>query len=326
MEYFLFLLNILLITAFATSIASAYYLYHVRGGRVFIALGLLFLLYFIDNAVVFMTEQIPSFALIYDSLFINSPVAKAFLHIGITSCYFFIHKQILREKFNSVDYVLLIIYAMTLFTVQLISDNAWSSWAFYAPTTVFCGGLAVYGLARMKRYPRNYRRTFYKFYKRLAVSAVIMSLMILLEDTYVIFNIDIYTDSAPNIFNRNFSENLMVFLFSLNLISYTRFVLINREMSVFGSATMPPGNMISTMDAFCHIHSLTDREREVLSELITGLSALEISEKLYISGGTVKTHIHNIYRKVDVGRKNELIRKYTDFELEASRGETQSSK
>ena len=100
MEYFLFVLNILLTTAFATSVASSYYLYRVRGGKVFIALSLLFCLYFVDNFLVFMTEVIPSFEHIYDIVFSTSPFFKAFIHIGLVACYAFIHKQILRESFR----------------------------------------------------------------------------------------------------------------------------------------------------------------------------------------------------------------------------------
>lgn len=316
MEYFLFFLNILLTTAFAMSITSAYYLYRTRGGHVFVALGILFTLYFLDNIIVFMTEEISSFALIYDMLFLTSPVAKAFFHVGIICCYFFIHKQVLRERFNSVDFILLIMYTMLLFTVQLIPDMATSSWAFYAPTQFFCGGLAVYGLVHIRRYPQKYRRTFYRFYKRLAFFIIAMNLIILAEDTYVIFNIDVYAGNTPDIFNRNISENIMVSLLSFFLISYTRFVLINHDLSVLGAETIPASHVISTMDAFCHVYSLTDREREVLTELLAGYSTLEISEKLFISGGTVKTHIHNLYRKTEVGRKSELIRKYTEFETQ----------
>lgn len=321
MEYLLFLLNILLTTAYAASFACAYFLYKTRGGRVFLALTMLFFIYFLDNTVVFMTEVFPQFGEFYDSIFAASPVFKAVLHIGMVFCYLFIHKQILREKFNSIEYVLLIIYAMTLFTVQLIPNKAVSSWAYYLPTQLFVGGLAVYGLLRMRKYPRRYQRSFYKFYRSLCVFVVIINLMIALEDTYVIFNVDIYTTPVPIVFNRNFSENLMMLVFSIALIRFTRLVLIHRDVSVFGPVVVPPKNVISTMDAFCHLSSLTDRERDVLVELLNGLSIAEISEKLYISSGTVKTHIHNLYQKVDVSRKTELIRKYNSFEAELQSGE-----
>lgn len=43
---------------------------------------------------------------------------------------------------------------------------------------------------------------------------------------------------------------------------------------------------------------LTDRELEVLELIVTGCSNAEIAEKLYITVGTVKTHVRNILNKL----------------------------
>lgn len=49
-----------------------------------------------------------------------------------------------------------------------------------------------------------------------------------------------------------------------------------------------------------YIEPLTSREKEVLAELANGHSNKEIGERLYISDKTVKTHVSNILRKLDV--------------------------
>ena len=96
----------------STSVASAYFLNRVRGGKVFMALGFLFFIYLVDNTIVFMTEVIPDFAASYNTIFLSSPVFKAVLHIGMIYCYMYIHNQILRKEISSVGYVLLFMYAM----------------------------------------------------------------------------------------------------------------------------------------------------------------------------------------------------------------------
>ncbi|MEJ2724856.1 MAG: response regulator transcription factor [Deltaproteobacteria bacterium] len=45
---------------------------------------------------------------------------------------------------------------------------------------------------------------------------------------------------------------------------------------------------------------LTLRQTEILTMAISGISNPEIAEKLCISQCTVKAHLHNIYRKIDV--------------------------
>jgi DNA-binding CsgD family transcriptional regulator len=54
---------------------------------------------------------------------------------------------------------------------------------------------------------------------------------------------------------------------------------------------------------------LTDREKEVLFFMVTGLSNKEIAKKLFISPGTVKTHTLNIYQKMRVSNRTSAIMK-----------------
>jgi DNA-binding NarL/FixJ family response regulator len=54
-------------------------------------------------------------------------------------------------------------------------------------------------------------------------------------------------------------------------------------------------------------NDLTNREVEVLDQLSKGLSYAEIAENLFISPATVRKHIENIYRKLQVRNKLEAV-------------------
>jgi DNA-binding CsgD family transcriptional regulator len=58
---------------------------------------------------------------------------------------------------------------------------------------------------------------------------------------------------------------------------------------------------------------LTEREKDVLLLLVTGLPNKVIAEKLFISADTVKTHTLNIYRKMEVGNRSSAILKAVEL-------------
>jgi len=56
--------------------------------------------------------------------------------------------------------------------------------------------------------------------------------------------------------------------------------------------------------------SISAREMEILQLLAGGFLYKEIADKLYISTGTVKQHIHHIYEKLHVQNRTEAINKF----------------
>ena len=53
--------------------------------------------------------------------------------------------------------------------------------------------------------------------------------------------------------------------------------------------------------------NLTKRETEILEQLAAGLNYNQIAENLFISPGTVRKHIENIYQKLHVHNKVEAV-------------------
>lgn len=60
---------------------------------------------------------------------------------------------------------------------------------------------------------------------------------------------------------------------------------------------------------------LTEREREILALLASGASNREISETLYIAGGTVKNHLSNILSKLGVRDRTQAALKARELGL-----------
>ncbi len=58
------------------------------------------------------------------------------------------------------------------------------------------------------------------------------------------------------------------------------------------------------MDAL--LNTLTERQREVYDLIISGRTNKEIMTELFIEQSTLKSHINQIYRKLDIKNRKEL--------------------
>jgi RNA polymerase sigma factor (sigma-70 family) len=58
------------------------------------------------------------------------------------------------------------------------------------------------------------------------------------------------------------------------------------------------------------IEALTAREREVLLLVADGLTNAEVAERLWISPGTVRRHLENVYAKLGVRTRTAAVRAF----------------
>lgn len=65
---------------------------------------------------------------------------------------------------------------------------------------------------------------------------------------------------------------------------------------------------VSVCEKYKVSNELTDRENEIVELLLNGRTYKMIAEELYLSENTVKTHIKNIYSKLHIKSKSELIK------------------
>ncbi|NTU88350.1 MAG: hypothetical protein HGA54_00345 [Actinobacteria bacterium] len=88
------------------------------------------------------------------------------------------------------------------------------------------------------------------------------------------------------------------------LISFPYYskVIENRAETEEGTDTLLP-----KLEKVAATYNLSKREREILSYLARGRNAQYVSEQLYISHDTARTHIKNIYKKMYVHSQQELL-------------------
>ena len=138
--------------------------------------------------------------------------------------------------------------------------------------------------------------------------------------------------------NRAFSTSLFLsfYLIALSMLFLQNFVSFKHQ-NVFVAAIILSANifpmfwstcLIKTKNLnnfsinICHAnierivseYNISDREREIFECILQGLSNKEIQERLFISPHTVKNHNYNLYKKLGVGNRGELLRKTMEYQ------------
>lgn len=96
--------------------------------------------------------------------------------------------------------------------------------------------------------------------------------------------------------------------------------IINKHLSLRFYSQFPNGikknNEGEYSDTLAHLYHLSPRELEIISKIYNGHSIKEIGELLYISENTVKKHSHNIFQKMSVESRSQLIKIVHDHLVE----------
>jgi LuxR family maltose regulon positive regulatory protein len=118
--------------------------------------------------------------------------------------------------------------------------------------------------------------------------------------------------AAPEGYRRAFVEGGPVIH---DLLPRLRHVAPDFVDRVLGTAPAGPGPERPAPPAQPLVEPLSERELEVLRLVADGLSNREIAELLVISVGTVKTHAHHIYGKLDVRGRTQAVARARELDL-----------
>jgi DNA-binding CsgD family transcriptional regulator len=126
--------------------------------------------------------------------------------------------------------------------------------------------------------------------------AVISSLFL----PFLIFRDFLYLDFLVPYLHPDFYFRTILFL----LINIFTIIFFFRYYFAMIIRTLPE----TLHESYILKYNISPREKDVITLLIKGKSYKQISEKLFISLSTVKSHIYSVYKKSGTGNKTALIR------------------
>lgn len=105
--------------------------------------------------------------------------------------------------------------------------------------------------------------------------------------------------------NKNAMENHKSGIYEIDRL--LEFIKGEREQQIAEECVLPP-NIEDLLLSFREcVKTLTVSEKRILSYYVEGYDAAEISEKAFISMSTVRKHSGNIYKKLKISSKDELM-------------------
>jgi LuxR family maltose regulon positive regulatory protein len=90
-------------------------------------------------------------------------------------------------------------------------------------------------------------------------------------------------------------------------VALARMQALRRELAGSVQAIDHDAPSSSSRPSVYPADELTSRELEVLALLATGLANRDIAKRLHVSVGTIKTHVHRILAKLDVGNRTQAV-------------------
>lgn len=323
MDIIIFLYNVALLLLYGIAMVYSFIIYSQKKHLSCLYLTILFLFYIFDDTVIYMTEFLHDFSVKYNASFMSVPAFKTVIVIVTAFCLIMVNNQIFKKALSKIDYTVLILLGLWDLFVPLLPDSAFMVWLYYFPYQLFTLYLSATGLYAIKKRTKITEEIpFLKHYKKILECTLLFSFLIVLEDTIVIFNFDSYKHLLVKINNRSITEDILSIIYAFFFIHHLSRAL---QPQVTNGVPVPVTSdkfqeselLFSTGNdhfyQFSKLHNLTTREQDILKYLLEDKNNQEISDTLYISIGTVKTHVHNIFQKVNATKRSQLIEAYKEW-------------
>ena len=280
-----------------------------------------FVFYILDLVGIFGSEWMVQNVQFNPSAYyaIENPVLKTILSAGVLQCVWLMTTHVLDEHDRRVQLVPTCAYLLGCAVVLIaIPFGPLRQWAYYSMRQAYLIFAVCYALARWRKPPdETYRQRLDRYRLPFVIITVLVG-CILLEDTLVILVLPIPSQSTEWLMlflsSRNFSENaMMLYVSYLCIKKAVRQLRLRSSQVPTATATTSEGqklDLISHIEdqlpVYVSTHRLSTRESEVLAMVLEGKDNRTIANDLFLSEGTVKTHVHNIMKKTGTSSRDEL--------------------
>ncbi len=220
---------------------------------------------------------------------IISIVAESFILIF---CPVFAH-SLLKNPPPRWRIFLFITYSIILFSIMIITFLFFNE-IFPIINSFFIISIFLVSIYTIGIVAVNFKQIKSKSMRLYIVSLLIMGLIMI---SFFIFDFIINFKQKSTLVSSSFRVGVAIYLIWSLL---TMFYAIKHYFDI-------PKELYQKLDELAAKYQISKREIEVISLIAGGLSNKQIANKLFISTGTIKRHVHNIFEKTSIKSRIELI-------------------
>jgi len=223
-------------------------------------------------------------------------ISAFFLELGLVYNFTFVILKVQQksiEKIESIFFALLsiCIFSFVIGIIKYITESSfqWMVGAYRSMVIlayVICGVLVLFFLFHAVRERNKFKKKSYLSFGFLYVAGYLFPL------TDFIFpeQMDVYM--------------VLCFIIFMNFIPLVWLKFYFLKYFVVG---LTSSHEVDILELLREKYGISNRELEIIQQLLVGKSNKEIEDTLFISFNTVKNHIYNIYQKLGVKSRGQLL-------------------
>lgn len=334
MEAFLLIYNVILTCLYVVPMLLSFLFYQRNKRYIYLYTTVVFGAFALDEIVICMTEFVPWFSEFYKGMLLSVPSFKTIIYFLTFLFTIRIIETIMEEGFPLVLYIGLVTLIVFLLFVPGVGDSSLKLWLYYSASSAFAIIIGIRGLYYFRKIPKQDRTDTQNYLHKVLLLVVVFYIIVTLEDSFTLFDPNSFLHRSTRSISEDIFRIIITITTTVFLVRKIVLLLKNsnvKDVEIFAGVNIDKSDSVATQSEdkevekketyskfylFCKEYQLTPREQDILLLIVDNKSNDEISEALVISIGTAKTHIHNIYAKLNVKRRRELLSLYDEFQIE----------
>lgn len=306
MDILFFFYNNLIMACYLICFTGFLILHFKRNSKTCLYVALMFLFFILDNLIPYMNEFLPGFDVRYEELITNDPYLTNFIGFAIVLCYRMALLSFQGMDMRAWERVFWVLLLIVYFTLSSLYPMAFARITMIIIRRAISIAVFAAAYAYSRKAPPD-SVTSKPWVRSLLLAALLLQIAASIEYVLPYFGVEL---PLPD--RIIFIEIIGLYFTALGCIYIIReFIkLITAKEGVSSGSQRTAGTLD---DAFCDKYLLTPREREVIRLIFEGLSNEEIAQALVVTQGTAKTHVHNIYSKLGINNRFQLLNLVRDY-------------